>query len=295
MNQAAKTPLLLKVKTFIARVVGAVLLVLIKGIDVSAYQINVPWKILVDLGLIKFAIIKGDQLVATDNHFALARAAGVPLVGEYFWDDPTQTAQSQIDTFAADIREHQPDFVMLDVEQYWAFWQDFWDYLAGKITQAAVRRKSPQAISDHAWFVLTGLQRLFPDMRFGLYTGTWFVLGYAQPMISWMGAWALWIAHYYTNQTVNVTWDQYAALPPQPFTVWMPNSSLTWRLWQWASTVITPDKGGRIDQNVFLGTLDDMKIWCGKSVAPPLPASWVQAIDEWARGDPTWPYIGPRP
>lgn len=293
-DQAIKAPLSVQAKTFIATVFGAAATTLIKGLDVSAYQINVPWAVLVAHGL-QFAIIKGDQLTATDNHIALARAAGVPLVGEYFWDDPTISAQAQIDAFAADIREHNPDFIFLDVEQYWAYWSDYWDYLAGKIPQASVRRKSPQAISDHVWFTLTGLQRLFPDLRIGIYTGTWFINAYALPMVPWMGQWSLWMAHYYTNTLTYVTWDQYAALPPQPFTVWMPNSSLQWILWQYTSTVITPAKNERWDQNVFKGTLEEMKVWCGKVSPPPLPLTWAQAIDEWARGDPVRPFGGPKP
>src|SRR5512146_1812448 len=196
LEQLVRRPLSSTVRTFVSYlplVSTATAVTLLKGLDVSAYQVNVPWADLVAHGL-GFAVIKGDQATATDNHMAQARTANVPLVGEYFWDDPTQTAQAQIDCFAADVREHNPDFIMLDVEQYWAYWQQFWDYLAGKITQAMIVRKSPTAISDHAWFVLSGLKKLFPNLTVGLYTGTWFVNTYAQPMISWMGSYPLWMA-----------------------------------------------------------------------------------------------------
>lgn len=251
---------------------------LTRGIDVSAYQINLPWAELVQHGL-AFAIVKGDQLTATDNHIALARAAGVPIVGEYFWDDPSISAAAQIACFAADIEAHDPDFIALDVEQYWAYWQDYWDYLSGKIKQADIRRKSPQAITDHALAVARGLAARFPKKKVVIYSGTWFVLGYAQPLVYSLAEFPLWWAHYTSNAIQNVTWAQWEALPPQPFKVWMPNDSLHWLMWQFSSTFVYPN-GQRLDQNVFLGDLPGMLAWCAGEVTLPQPGLTLESLDE---------------
>lgn len=251
-----------------------------KGIDVSAYQINVPWKSLVDNAGLGFAVIKGDQLTATDNHIALAREAGVPVVGEYFWNDPTITASVQIEWFAKDIKDHKPDFIALDVEQYWAVWQDYWDYLNGKITQAAIRKKSPSAISENARTVADGLHKLFPELPMVIYTGTWFVLGYAQPMVGWVGKYDIWMAHYFDGKLGirNVTWDVLNATPPQNFTVWMPLVTMIWKIWQYSSTMITPAQNARYDWNAFAGTLQELKTWAKKILPGPTLEEQVEKL-----------------
>lgn len=256
---------------------------MIKGIDVSAYQVNIPWAELRKHGL-EFAIIKGDQMTATDNHFALARAAGVPVIGVYFWDDPIISAQVQIDYFSNEVRKNDPDFLAMDVEQWWAVWgptpagktpNGYFDALPplNRIKLADVPRKSPQAISDHAWAVANGLQKLFPKKKMFIYSGTWFTNGYALPMLGWLSQFPLWWAHYFDGALGDrqVTWDQLAATPPQPFAVWMPTSTLKWSIWQYSSTMRTPAQNARYDWNAYPGTLDDLKALCGLTpVIPPV-------------------------
>jgi GH25 family lysozyme M1 (1,4-beta-N-acetylmuramidase) len=254
---------------------------MIKGIDVSAYQINVPWAELRKHGL-EFAIIKGDQMTATDNHFEMARAAGVPVVGMYLWDDPTIPAQVQIDYFAKEIERVKPDCLWMDVEQYWSNWDEYMAYLQGKLTGDKVTRKSPQSISDHAYAVANGLQKKFPKLKVGIYSGTWFVLGYSQPMLKWLGSFPLWWAHYFDGKlgTRQVTWDYLEATPPQPFTVWMPDNKLNWIIWQYSSTMITPAQYARYDWSVFDGSLSDLKTLCGLEVAPePVELTLAEKVD----------------
>jgi GH25 family lysozyme M1 (1,4-beta-N-acetylmuramidase) len=245
---------------------------LIKGIDVSAYQINVPWAELMKHGL-EFAVIKGDQMTATDNHFALARAAGVPLVGMYLWDDPIVAAQVQIDYFAKEIERVNPDFIAMDVEQWWANWQSYFDAIAGKVKWADVPKKSPAAISGHSFAVADGLRKKFPKKKIFIYSGTWFTNGYALPMLDWLGQFSLWWAHYFDGPlgTRQVTWEYLEDTPPQPFKVWMPNDKLNWTIWQYSSTMITPAQYARYDWNAFAGTLDDLRALCGLSVPVPVP------------------------
>ena len=246
-----------------------------KIIDVSAYQVNVPWKSLIDNAGLGCAIIKGDQLTATDNHVALARAAGVPVIGLYFWHDPTLSPSFQIQEFAKDVEKQKPDFIALDVEQYWAVWQDYWDYLAGRITQAQIRRVTPNNISANAKAVADGLHAKYPDLPMVIYSGTWFVLGYSQPLVDWIGTYDLWFAHYFDGAlgTRTVTWDYLNGTPPQPFVVWMPNSSLKWLIWQYSSTMITPAINARYDWNVFAGSLEELKAWVKMTTPPTVPPS----------------------
>jgi len=239
-----------------------------KTADVSAYQINVPWKELIDNAGLGCAIIKGDQMTATANHVYLAREAGVPLVALYYWCDPTLSAQYLVDWFANDIREYDPDFIAVDVEQWWASWEEYFDAIAGKIGWGDVKQLSPQAISNHAKAVADGLRKLFPNKLVVIYSATWFTAGHAAPMHDWIGDYPLWWAHYFDGQlgTRQVTWEQLAATPPWPFEVWMPSPEMKWDIWQYSSTMITPAQYARYDWNVFNGTLDEMKRWCKKEI-----------------------------
>ncbi len=240
---------------------------MLKGIDVSAYQVNVPWGELIKNAGIGFAIIKGDQAVATANHVSLARTAGVPVVGLYFWQDPTIPVSLQVQCFAEDIREYKPDFIWLDVEQWWASWTE-WSKLWTKppqITEAQVPKLTSVQISNHGKGVLTGLKALFPDLLIGLYTGTWFINKYSPDMETWMDEWPLWMAHYFDGGAGDrkVTWAQLAATPPWPFAVQMP-PGMVWDIWQYSSTMRTPAQDARYDWNVYNGTADQLAAWINK-------------------------------
>lgn len=253
---------------------------MIKGLDVSAYQVNVPWKDLVEKANLGFAIIKGDQLTSTDNHMSLARAAGVPIVGEYYWIDPTSAANYLVNWYANDIREHKPDFVWLDVEQYWADWGEYFDAINGKIPWTAVRHLTPKAISDHAKAVAEGLKAIFPELRIGIYSATWFTGSHSPPMLEWIGDYPLWWAHYYDGGTGRRTmsWEDLNNTPPQPFKVWMPTDKFNWTIWQYSSTIMSPSQNANYDWNAFDGTLEKMKAWVFNKIETEVPTTTMPSI-----------------
>lgn len=242
---------------------------MLKGIDISGYQINVPFSELIKNAGLGFVIIKGDQLTATANHFALARAAGVPIIGMYLWIDPTSAASYLVNWFAKDIREYDPDFIWLDMEQWWADWGEYFDAIAGKIPWDKVRKLSSIVVSNHGQAVAAGLQKLFPNKKIGIYSATWFTGAHSPDMLKWIGKYPLWWAHYFDGLLGirQVTWDYLNATPPQPFTVWMPyGTNLKWSIWQYSSTMITPAQYARYDWCGYDGDVAKMKSWINDSI-----------------------------
>ena len=214
-----------------------------------------------------FAIIKGDQNLATDSHVFSAREAGLD-VQLYFWHDPIQTSKTQIDWFMPDIEEHKPSAIWLDCEQSWANWTQFWANLRGEITSAQMLRVPPKAISDNALAVMQGLKK-YTNIPIGIYTGQWFVNGYALPMAAWLDQYPLWLASYFDSNTVSypATWDFINTTPPATFNpilskrTWIPK---TYQILQYSSRMIAPGQTSPYDWDIDI-----------RGVAPapaPLPA-----------------------
>jgi GH25 family lysozyme M1 (1,4-beta-N-acetylmuramidase) len=261
----------------------------VKGIDVSGYQVNVPWKALIDNAGLGFAIVKGDQMTATDNHMFLAREAGVPIVGEYFWCDPTSDAGYLASWFANDIREHKPDFVWLDVEQYWASWTEYFDAIAGKIKWTDVKHLSSIVISNHAKKIADLLQVEFPNLVIGIYSATWFTQTHSPDMVSWIAKYPLYWAHYFDGSLGKrvVTWEYLNNTPPDPFTVLMPvGTELEWDIWQYSSTMITPAQYANYDWAVYKGTLEEMLAAVKKELTGvPMATIYKQSVPQKDRAE----------
>lgn len=228
-----------------------------RGIDVSAYQINVPWSELVEHGL-NFCVIKGNQLTATWNHVAQARAAGVSKVGLYFWLYPTVTSRWQVDEYMLDVEECKPDFLALDIEQYWPntkeAWEAYYDYIGGKISESAVPKVSSAQISNTAKAVAEGLKAQ-SGLELLPYTGTWFVEDHSPELLSWVGEYSLWWAHYYDRGKgkYNIDWPQFEQFPEGSLTLKEPDmpAGLTWKMWQFTSRWIYPGQKYPWDTNLM--------------------------------------------
>jgi hypothetical protein len=107
-------------------------------------NIILPFKRLKEQG-VECWIFKGGQEVdtptqkiSTTKNMAAARAEGVSLVGCYYWNDPLVSAQNQIDTYSRLIDAEKPDFIGIDIEQWWASWSAYMAYVNGTAPMSSV-------------------------------------------------------------------------------------------------------------------------------------------------------------
>lgn len=259
-----------------------------RGIDVSAYQINLPWTDLKN-HWVDFAVVKGDQLTATDSHVFAAREAGVD-VQLYFWHDPSVSVETQLSWFAPDIAKYKPSKIWLDCEQSWSFWSQYWDRLRGKITGEQLQRVSPSAISNNALGVLTGMKRL-TNIPIGIYTGQWFINSYALPMAQWIDNYPLWLASYFDGSEGGypATWYFINTSPPATFKPiflkrpWVPKAYL---ILQYSSRMIAPGMKSPLDWDISYDPTAPVPTHAPVPAPLPVPSpmftSWVGKIASWA-------------
>lgn len=228
-------------------------MIYLRAIDVSAYQQNVPWDALNTNGVCDVAIIKGGQGQTTREHVNQARAKGIKYIILYFWQDPTIAAFYQILVISNDIKEFQPIAAFLDSEQWWGNWDQYWQFLAGKLSLSQMTILSPQTISNHGLAVLNGVQKNFPALPLGDYTARWFTEGWAQPMDQWLVNFILWVANYidYGQTTYKVTYDYIKTQPPDTIQPVLPTGLVKWLIWQFSSRMIYPGQSYPYDTNVI--------------------------------------------
>ena len=244
-----------------------------RAIDVSSYQTAMPWGILMSNGVCDIAIIKGGQGQYTRDHVNQARAAGIKIIMLYFWADPTITAFYQILVASNDIKEHLPDAVWIDSEQWWADWSQYWEFLAGKRTLANMLIKSPQSISDNSLAILNGLRTNFPSLPLGDYSADWFVRGWAQPMSTWLRNWWFWVAAYrdYGQATFKTTYDFIKSVPLYTESPLLPSGVTEYAMWQYSSRMIYPDQAYPFDSNVLnMNSADFLKAIGLDNTVPPV-------------------------
>lgn len=256
-----------------------------RAVDVSAYQSAVPWDTLNANGVCDIAIIKGGQGQYTRDHVNQARAKGIKHIILYFWNDPTVAAFYQILTIQNDIKEYNPIAVFLDVEQWWANWDQYWQFLAGKLTIAQMAVKSPQSISDNALAVLNGVRQSYPKLIIGVYTALWFVSGWSQPIAQWIKNWPLWDASYfdYSKATYKVTYDYIRTVPPATYIPALPTGATEWKFLQYSSRMVYPGQIYPYDSNIFNGGEREFLAWAGLTPPPPTDHDILMSLVEWAK------------
>lgn len=129
-----------------------------------------------------------------------------------------------------------------------------------------------------------------------IYTGQWFL-----PYLSfWPKNVGYWWAQYpysmYPSSSGPVTWEQLRAMikvlkwPP----VNASTSPATVELWQCSGDrLILPGSTRSVDINLFPGSFNQLKAWLGYPLEEiPIPLTWEQSIDAWARG---LGFDGPKP
>lgn len=265
-----------------------------RGVDWGSYlgpcgEISMPWELLIQNAGVQFAIFKGDQEDATVNistqkNMAAARANGI-VVGCYYWDFPGWSAQYKIDHYSTAIDRERPDFIAYDIEDH--------------LVNGGV--KSPDGISEGAKFTCNGLKERFPQLKIVPYTAKWFVQSWAPPMAGWLPQYKgnEWVASYYDygEESYRLEWDQIRQTPEAGYLPALPPGWNSWKFWQYSSRIRLPlmEAGGiiydhQIDWNLFNGTLDELKAWCG--IGPQIPTveerlyrieNRMDKLERWAR------------
>jgi GH25 family lysozyme M1 (1,4-beta-N-acetylmuramidase) len=266
---------------------------MIIGIDWGSYldyrgEVMLPWSELVREVGVSFAVFKGAQEQISDygnystvKNIQAARAAGVPIVGCYYWHDPTASPSFLVELYSQAITREQPDFIAVDIEQ--------WDDGNGN-------KLPPAQISETARLLCEGLRDRHPDKRVIVYSRQNFPTSFSPAMNAWLpafnGGWvASWPDYgldvYHAPSWVYVRAGMTRHNVDKYFTRkdlweviniadWQPSNMeawSTWRIWQYSSRMMLPvgsTYGGQLDWNIFNGTLDEMLDWIGKKETSPM-------------------------
>lgn len=249
---------------------------MILGIDVSRWQPTVDWALLKSVG-IQFVFIKatqGNYSVDTmlRKHLDGANNAGM-IIGLYHWNDPLVPAEAQARFFINNIQGLKYHMVVNDVEQFWADWQEWGQGNITKYIDPGTISNNAKAILDY-WKANLNVPAI-------LYTRASFIHGFARPMLSWVGNYPLWLAHYPYNTTkVTTTWDifksQYPPSIPGPS---MPSGTTKWTFWQFTGDkFLLPGVSTVVDVNYFNGDLTALRQFVNLAPPPPTPLTLEQRV-----------------
>ncbi|HWQ46787.1 MAG TPA: GH25 family lysozyme [Longilinea sp.] len=245
---------------------------MILGIDVSRYQKTIDWALLKSKG-VEFVVIKATsgnylQDPKFSDHVAGANAAGL-IVGAYHWCDPLVGAGSQAQYFLNAIQGKQIKFLAADMEQQWASWQEWQNR---NITQLL----SPTQISENGRQIV-GYWRQRSQLPVVVYTRTSFITNYAQPALSWLKDYPVWLAWYpFRAGTVSVTWESFAQsyAPASDTGMRLPSGVNSWTFWQFSGDKFRlPGVDTLVDVNYYNGDLNALRQWVGLPAIPPTPTT----------------------
>jgi GH25 family lysozyme M1 (1,4-beta-N-acetylmuramidase) len=264
---------------------------MIMGCDVSSWQPSVDWATLHSKG-IEFAIVKAtqgsylrDRLLT--NHLAGANSAGL-LTGAYHWLDPLSKDNEQADFFLKSISGLPVSFLVIDLEQYWADWQEWSLHNIHQTLDSERISNSARAVAERL-----KAQSALPVV---IYSRASFIEQYAQPANAWLPNYPLWMAQYpYGATRVKCSWEEFLSTRlPKIAGPLLPPGCNQWRIWQFSGDkFILPGCDGTLDLDYFDGTLNDLRNFCVSSQQADMPGpqqadtqtleAWAQSIDTWAR------------
>ena len=231
------------------------------GIDLGPCAKDVDFKLLKEKG-ISFVILKatqGDYLVNKGFPEKMEGALKEGLkVGLFHWCDPLVSAEGQAEYFLKNTAGMPYHFSAADIEQEWSDWQE---WAARKISKFL----SPKVISENGR-VVTELLAEGSGRQVLVYSRASFVHDYARPMLDWMGAWPLWMAHYpYGREKVHISWEifkeNYLPVIENPF---MPQGHPDWAMWQFTGDKFyLPGVDLAVDVDFFNGDVKALERFCG--------------------------------
>jgi len=196
-------------------------------------------------------------------YVAMARRSGL-MVGGYHWYDPTIPVTPQETFFGSLIAKFAPDFVGLDVEQWWLDWDAWYAALMGKLDWSKVAKLAGATISNGAQQFMTFLKSKWRAL---LYTEAYVVQEYSPQMSAWIGTVDCWIASYIKLALVPHTWaDIWIVISNLGAGPLLPAGLKQAALWQFSSGFGEPGNSGRLDWSV------DLVGWLtGAAVPQPAP------------------------
>lgn len=257
---------------------------MILGVDVSHYDPAVDWPFLKTSG-VEFCVVKasqGDYLADSTaaNHLLNARAAGI-ICGAYHWVDPLRPVQAQVNFFLRQIQPLKPDFICLDVEQYWSNWAAF----PAKITKQSGWKNrwegkkkanpihqvvAPRQISESARRIAQILRQEY-DAPLVIYTRVSFINEYARMMLDWLDDYPLWLAQYPINTSGKMTipWETLKDdLLPALTRPLLPDGCSIWTFWQFSGDCFRlPGMTNLADLNLYNGTREELEKFCLKQTS----------------------------
>jgi GH25 family lysozyme M1 (1,4-beta-N-acetylmuramidase) len=244
------------------------------GVDVSHWQRSIDWAKFYEGG-VRFATVKvsqGNYMFdpAREEHLLGARKAGV-LTGGFFWVDPIQSPQANVDK-ALDACVGLPvTYLCPDLEQWWADWAAWRAWRANPSNTPMPLRIAPDKLTDHAIRTCDYLAQKFDGVTFP-YTSNSFIRGYMPKFATYMNGKKAYLAQYpwHPNRPVNMTWSQVrGALPPDTWEPAAPAGADV-RFVQWSGDrVIAEGYSNVIDLDYFAGSEQEMLTWLTGGTMPP--------------------------
>jgi hypothetical protein len=140
----------------------------------------------------------------------------------YFWDDIILDPLAQANWLADTLTmEGLPiKFVWADQEQWWGNWDQWYQFLAGKLAFGSMLRPSAANINSHNLAFISQLSHRVPNS--GVYTNRGFVDSWASDMNAWLPMYKGWVPQYgaQPKTATKMTWAQLKA-------GWLPTYDLT--------------------------------------------------------------------
>jgi GH25 family lysozyme M1 (1,4-beta-N-acetylmuramidase) len=249
------------------------------GIDISHYQAKIDWQLLKEEAKIDFVIIKVGEDIYKDEkchaHIQGAYDVDIPAL-VYYWPNPNRytdfpmndktkwidpSLDPQLKNLIELIRYTKNYGIALDCEQWWEFYPQYYEYLAGKRAKADVKKIAPAWISEANKEFAKRVADTFPTKRKIIYTADSFIKEYAPNMYTWIKAYDYWGAMYpYNKDRIVCDWDTLRAkhLPAE-------NRKLPclygWKFWQFSGDKFSlpgvygaTGKPSAVDLNFFNAT-----------------------------------------
>jgi len=270
----------------------------VKLIDVSHWRVNVPWRSFHDHGWVA-AYIKADD--KAEVHVQDARQAGYQRLGLYFWHDPTLSVERNVSKVLDYLSRIKVEFVVIDVEHWWASWSEWWLAQRGQLSWSQVRQIPGQLISDHAEKLCQQVEGLI-DLPLLVYSARWFIHDYAPQINTWLDRYPYINADYsyVPGRGQTLDWDQINQIADSVgYSHYLPAGVKRETIRQFSDKIYLKETGDNYDLNVYFGSLDefDSLIKLGEvKPAPqeePLYTGTFTAWYQWVRSGPdkTYPHV----
>jgi hypothetical protein len=182
-----------------------------------------------------------------ETHARMAAKHNLPFAG-YFWHDPIDQIQPQLDNANRLINKYDPAFLAVDTEQWWLSWSEWYNYYVRR-NGIRPRVMSPDKIYEQAYGFTTQLHTAMSRvLPIGAYTGDWFIKSYCRRLPSLIKMvdfyWRAWYPDIDANDNRVIEWVE--LLKPRPFQV--EPGAPHYEIWQFAVADL-PGALPRLDYN----------------------------------------------